>query len=120
VPLFASELREHFAPEDRREVLADVILLAVASGSIVYIAIRPGGAPLGVELSCALWAGAVMTAVIAWWALALWLPSPVHAGLALATATLGASGLAFAASWFRGSYVPGNPWVEVPLGLAAL
>ena len=121
VPMFATELREHFAPEDRREVMADVLLLAVASGSIVYLTIRPGGnPPVGVELSCALWAGVVMSAVVAWWALALWLPSLVHVGLALAVATLGASGLAFAARWFRGTFLPGDPWIEVPLGLAAL
>src|SRR6266511_4400523 len=92
-PLFASELREHFDREDWKEVLADVFLLAAASGTLVFLVIRPEGLPLSLAAAGAIWAGAVMIGVIAWGALALWLPSPVHVGLALAMAAFGVAAL---------------------------
>src|SRR6266508_321275 len=119
-PLFASELREHFDREDWKEVLADVFLLAAASGTLVYLVIRPEGLPLSLAAAGAIWACAVMIAVIAWGALALWLPSPVHVGLALAMAAFGVSALSFGHDWFRGAYLPGDPWTDLPVGIGAL
>ncbi len=119
-PLFASELREHFDREDWKEVLADVFLLAAASGTLVYLVIRPEGLPLSLAAAGAIWAGAVMIGVIAWGALALWLPSPVHVGLALAMAAFGVSALSFGHDWFRGAYLPGDPWTDLPAGIGAL
>ena len=120
VPLFASELREHFDREDWKEVLADVFLLAAASGTLVYLVVRPAGLPPSLAVASAIWVGAVMIGVIAWGALALWLPSPVHVGLALAMAAFGVSALSFGHDWFRGAYLPGDPWTDLPVGIGAL
>ncbi|MFL5797226.1 MAG: ATP-binding protein [Actinomycetota bacterium] len=121
LPLFWSELREHFPRGDRREVIADIVLLAAASGTLVYLLLRPDGPqPATTSASLVVWVGVVMTGVVAWTALAMWLPSPVHIGLSVFVACLGVSGLAFGSEWFRGHYVPGQPLVSLPLGLGAL
>jgi signal transduction histidine kinase len=119
--LFWWELRDHFPRGDRREVLADIALLAVSSGTLVFLLIQ-SDAPqsMSLSLSAALWAGVVTTGVVAWTALAMWLPSPVHIGLALFLGCLGVAGVAFAHEWFQGSYVPGDPLVGLPLSLGAL
>jgi PAS domain S-box-containing protein len=121
MPLFWSELREHFPRVDRPEVLANIVLLAAASGTLVYLVLRPDPPqPAMITLSCVLWAAVVMTGAVAWTALALWLPSPVHIGLALWMGSLSVAGLAFGYEWFRGQYVPGDPLVGLPLGLGVL
>jgi signal transduction histidine kinase len=61
-----------------------------------------------------------MTGMIAWTALAMWLPSPVHVGLCLALAGFGVAGLGFGFEWFRGSFVPGGALIDLPAGLGAL
>jgi len=120
-PLLWFELRDHFPRGDRREVLADIMLLAVASATLVFVVLRPDTThPAMITFSAGLWAGVVMTGVVAWTALAMWLPSPVHIGLSLFLGSLGVSGLAFAYEWLRGQYVPGDPLVGLPLGLGAL
>ena len=121
VPLFWSELREHFPREDRREVLADIVLLAAASGTLVYLVMRPDPPrPAGVTASVVVWTGVVMTGMIAWTALAMWLPSPVHVGLCLALAAFGVAGLGFGFQWFRGAFVPGGALIDLPVGIGAL
>jgi PAS domain S-box-containing protein len=121
VPLFRSELREHFPREDRRDVLADVVLLAAAGGTLVYLVMRPDSPPTpGVTLSVVVWTAVVMTGMIAWTALAAWLPSPVHIGLCLALASFGMAGLGFGFQWFRGSFVPGGALIDLPVGIGAL
>src|SRR5436190_172647 len=96
LPLFWSELRDHFPRGDRREVLADIVLLAAASGTLVYLIVRPDPPqPMVIWLSAVLWTAVVMTGVVAWTALAMWLPSRVHIGLSAFVTCLGVSGLAF-------------------------
>ncbi len=121
VPLFRSELADHFPPEDRRDVLADVVLLAAALGTLVYLVMRPDQpvTPL-VTASVIVWTAVVMTGMIAWTALAMWLPSPVHVGLCLALASFGAAGLGFGFQWFRGAFVPGDGLIDLPVGIGAL
>jgi PAS domain S-box-containing protein len=121
VPLFRSELSEHFPREDRRDVLADIVLLAAAGGTLVYLVMRPDGPqPAGLTLAVVVWTGVVMTGVVAWTALAMWLPSPVHVGLCLALASFGVAGLGFGFQWFRAEYVPGGALINLPVGLGAL
>ena len=121
VPLFRTELGEHFRPEDRRDVLADIVLLAAALGTLVYLVMRPDQPVTpGITISVIVWTVVVMTGMIAWTALAMWLPSPVHVGLCLALASFGAAGLGFGFQWFRGGFIPGSPLVDLPVGLGAL
>jgi len=121
VPLFRSELAEHFPREDRRDVLADIVLLAAALGTLVYLVMRPDQ-PVSATVTFAVvvWTAVVMTGMIAWTALAMWLPSPVHIGLCLALAAFGAAGLTLGFEWFRGAFVPGGALIDLPVGFGAL
>jgi PAS domain S-box-containing protein len=53
-------------------------------------------------------------------ALALWLPNPSHLGLLAATCAMCAGILTFAIQWLDGSFVPGQPRIDLPITLASL
>src|SRR6266511_3100739 len=56
-PLLWFELRDHFPRGDRREVLADIMLLAVASATLVFVVLRPDTThPAMITFSAGLWA----------------------------------------------------------------
>jgi signal transduction histidine kinase len=118
--LYRAELIEHYPPEDRREAVADIALLAVAGTAIVFLFLRPD-APRGVDvISSAVIALTTVAAVAAAGAVALRDPSPVHLGLFAILTGFGMSSVAFAMQWLRDQYVAGQPLVDLPVGLGAL
>src|SRR5919201_1110605 len=121
--LYRAELAEHFGVKDRREVVADIALLVVAGGVIVFLVLRPSG-PAGARfedlVSSAVIAGATVSAVAAGGALALRVPFAVHIGLFAILTGFAASSVAFGSEWLRGEYVAGKGVVELPVGLGAL
>lgn len=120
VPL-RMEFQEHFEEEDRREIAADVLLIGAAVGAFAFLLLYPGpGAGLSGILSSAVFATAGTGMVAAWGTLALWIPAPVHVIQLGVIGTLGSVGMAFAYRSVRGTYTPGQGWIDVPLALAAL
>jgi len=114
------EYREHFRREVRGEIGADVALAAASAGIIVYLALRPSGADPIESFSTAVFALMAATAVTAYGALVLWVPSVAHIGQFAAVTAFSLAAVLFAERWVRGSYASGEPVVELPLALGAL
>ena len=116
----AYELRGHVPREDRREIAADVALISVALGTILYLLLRPGVPDTAVSASAAEFAVIVAAIVSSYGALALWLPSVAHVGLFVAMCGISAGLLIFGDAWVRGTFRPGVPEIELPIALASL
>jgi PAS domain S-box-containing protein len=118
----AYELRGHVPREDRREIAADVALISVALGTILYLLLRPGfpGTAVSASASAAEFAVIVAAIVSAYGALALWLPTVAHVGLFVAMCALSAGLLIFGDAWVRGTFRPGVAEIELPIALASL
>jgi PAS domain S-box-containing protein len=120
---FRAELRVHFGEEDRLEIGADVGLIAAAAGTVLYLLIRPepsealGPAAL---MSSIVFAAVIVTVVAAWGALALWIPSPIHLGLFAVLGIAAGATIPLAYDWVRGTYLPGQAAIEIPLGLSVI
>jgi PAS domain S-box-containing protein len=119
VPVF-QEFRGHVQKEDRREIAADIALITIALGTILYLLLRPGVPGAAVSASAAEFAVIVAMIVSAYGALALWLPTVPHVGLFVAMCALAAALLILGDAWIRDSFRPGVPEIEVPLALAGL
>src|SRR5438105_4301177 len=67
------EFARHLAREERREVVADIVLVWAAVGGIVFLVLQPEGTRTvsGADLSSVVFALAVL-APVAWGALAVW------------------------------------------------
>src|SRR5205085_2320861 len=71
----------HFRREDRREGVADIVLIAAAVGGMVFLVLQQSGRhDVGGDLSCVVFATAVV-APVAWGAVSVWAPSRTHIGL---------------------------------------
>ncbi len=116
----AIEYREHLAPPDRRELVADAALIAAALGSGLYLYLRDPGADPTQAVSSAVAAIVVASTLAAYTALALWLPSRPHLAQVLAVAGLALGTVAFAQDWVHGAYRPGEPAAAVPLSVSPL
>ncbi|MGZ5353933.1 MAG: ATP-binding protein [Actinomycetota bacterium] len=113
------EFRDHVPREDRREIAADIILISIALGTMLYLLLRSGG-DVDVSLPAAEFAAIVATTVSAYGALALWVPTLPHFGLFVAICALAGALLTFGDAWLRGSFRPGVPEIELPLTLSVL
>ncbi len=116
----AIEYREHLRPVDRRELVADAALMAVAMGAALYLHLREPGAEAAQATSSAVAAVIVATTLAAYAALALWLPSRPHLAQVLTIAGLAAGTAVFARDWVNGAYRPGDPTAALPLSLSPL
>ena len=90
------EFAAHLAPHDRRDVIADVLLLTLSLAAIGYVVLRPVGASTEAAVSSATFAIIAASIVAIFGALALWFPTRGHilafvgfAAIAAATARLG-------------------------------
>ncbi|GIU99338.1 MAG: hypothetical protein KatS3mg014_0954 [Actinomycetota bacterium] len=116
----AIEYREHLRASDRRELVADTALIAVAVGSALYLYLRQPGADAAQAVSSAVAASIVAASLAAYGALVLWLPSPPHLAQLTAIAGLAAGTTLFARDWVNGAYRPGDAGVALPLTLSPL
>ena len=116
----AIEYREHLAPADRRELVADAALIAAAVGSAVYLYLREPGAGAEQAVSSVVAATVVASTLGAYAALALWLPSRPHLAQLIAMAGLIGGTLVFAVDWVQGTYRQGDPAAGLPLSLSPL
>jgi PAS domain S-box-containing protein len=114
------EYRQHFRKELRGQIAADVALGAASIAVILYLALRPALATSTESLSAAVFAMMVATALTAYGALVLWVPSLAHAGQFGTIAAFSAGAVVFAEQWVRGTYTSGRSAVDLPLALGAL
>jgi signal transduction histidine kinase len=119
------EFRTHFDTTDRREIAIDAWLLAGSVSALVYIVIRPGDAEAAGSLSAATFAVLAASQLIAFAALALWVPTASHLGMFLAFAGYSIATVRFGHDWSHGTYDGGETWVNIlyllsPLVLAAV
>ena len=114
------EYREHLPAGDRREIVSDVALLSVSVGAALYLLLRPEASAVPEAVSSAVAAIIVASAVGAYSALALWLPTRAHVGQLVAIGALAGGVLVFAEGWVEGAYEQGDPTTELPLILAPL
>src|SRR6266545_2603035 len=114
------EYRQHFRKELRGQIAADVALAAASIAVILYLALRPALATSIESLSAAVFAMMVATALTAYGAIVLWVPSLAHVGQFCTIAAFSAGGVVFAEQWVRGTYTSGRSGVDLPLALGAL
>jgi PAS domain S-box-containing protein len=114
------EYRQHFRKELRGQIAADVALGATSIAVILYLALRPVEATSTESLSAAVFAILVATALTAYGALVLWVPSLAHLGQFATIAAFSAGAVVFAEQWVRGTYTSGRSAVDLPLALGAL
>ncbi len=114
------EYRQHFRKEIRGEIAADVALGAASVAVILYLALRPDLATSVESLSTAVFAMMVATALTAYGALVLWVPSLAHVGQFGMIAAFSAGAVVFAQQWVQGTYASGRSGVDLPLALGAL
>src|SRR5213593_1525846 len=114
------EYRQHFRQEVRGEIAADVALGAASIAVILYLALRPDVATSIESVSTAVFAMMVATALTAYGALVLWVPSVAHIGQFGMIAAFSAGAVVFAEQWVRGTYTSGRSAVDLPLALGAL
>src|SRR6266498_2472979 len=105
------EYRQHFRKEIRSQIVADVALGAASIAVILYLALHPDVATSTEALA---------TAVTAYGALVLWVPSLAHVGQFVMIAAFSAGAVVFAEQWVRGTYTSGRSAVDLPLALGAL
>jgi PAS domain S-box-containing protein len=114
------EYRQHFPKEIRGQIAADVVLGAASIAIMLYLALRPNVATSTESLSTAVFATMVATALTAYGALVLWVPSLAHVGQFGMIAAFSAGGVVFAEQWVRGTYSSGRSAVDLPVALGAL
>ncbi|MFN2545357.1 MAG: ATP-binding protein [Actinomycetota bacterium] len=112
------EFLTHFRREDRREAVADVMLVTAAVGGFVFLMLQPSMSGAG-DVSSVVFAAAV-AAPVAWGALAAWAPSARHIALFAAWSSLAAGTLGFGSQWIRHDYMAGQAAIDLPIGLGAL
>ncbi|MBI2236912.1 MAG: PAS domain S-box protein, partial [Actinobacteria bacterium] len=114
------EFAEHFPKQDRREIAADVALIAAALGSIAFLYLKPEGTDAAATMSAAAFALIGVTAFATYGALALWVPTPAHIGQFAVIGAFSAAVLTFGAQWVDGTYVGGEARIDLPFALGAL
>jgi hypothetical protein len=93
------EFAAHVASRDRREVLADVLLLTLSLSAIGYVALRPAGATVAAGISAATFAILAATIVAIFGTLALWVPTRGHLLVSLGFVLLALATARFGAAW---------------------
>ena len=116
VPFLMAAQREfaaHFDPPYRREVVADVTVLALSLSSIAYVAIKPIDAAPEAAVSAITYAILGSTIIAIFGALALWVPSRAHVLLFAGLAALAVATIAFGASWATDRSEEAAAWIPI-------
>jgi PAS domain S-box-containing protein len=120
-----AEYREHFRPQDRREIGIDAGLIAVSLATIWYVLLRPIGGSVDASVTAAVFALLAMVPTSALGALTVWLPSRIHVLQLGLFIVLSAALLLFGRQWAGGSAIDPSSFTLLtfmlfPLVLAAI
>ena len=120
VALGVTEAREHFPKHERRELGADMLLIAASLSAILYVILRPAGADATTSISAAVFSvlGAMELTVAG--AVALWVPTKPHILQAVAFAVLAAATVGLGWQWTHGGYAGHPAWIHLSFALGAL
>jgi PAS domain S-box-containing protein len=112
--------RAHLPRRELSEVEADVVLIMVALGAILYLVIRPVGADVAASGSAMVFAvdAAALTSLFS--GLALRAPSRPHVLLFLVLAGMGVGFAAFGWEWTRGTFDGFSTLIVIPLAACPL
>jgi PAS domain S-box-containing protein len=120
VELAVAEYREHFDPEERRELGVDALLIASSLTAILYVLIRPAGADMQISLTAAIFAILAATQLSVYTVPVLWLPNRAHVAQALTFTALGVATAALGWQWCRGTRTGPIGWEDLIFVLAPL
>lgn len=114
------EYRAHFEHTDRREIVTDVALITAALACIAYLQIVPADANTATTLSAAVFAISAAAVFTGYGALALWVPSPAHIGMATVFVLLAGATLFLGDRWVDGTHVASEAGVPLAFALGGL
>jgi len=117
---FRAEFRDHFTPQDRREVGIDVTLITASLAAIGYVLLRPAGGDAVASSSIAVFVIVAAALFTTFAALALWIPTTAHVLLFLDVAVAAAATLEFGWEWTHGTFDGSSPAVDIPFILVPL
>jgi PAS domain S-box-containing protein len=107
------EFAAHFDGPYRREVIADVTVLALSLSAIAYVFVKPIDASPEAAVSAITYAILGSTIIAIFGALALWTPSRAHVLLFVGLAVLAIATVAFGASWAAGRSESASAWIAI-------
>jgi signal transduction histidine kinase len=107
------EFAAHFDQPYRREVAADVAILAVSLTAIAYVATKPVHASVEAAVAAMTFAILGGTIIAIYGALAMWVPSRGQVLLFLGLGALGIATVGLGASWAAGRAQDAPMWVAV-------
>lgn len=116
------QFHDHFRRVDRREIWADVALIAAAMISVVYLLIRPvePSEALAAFLWSALFALTTAPAITSYIALTIWVPTPSHLGQLIPVGVFAVGTLVVGDHWVRGTAIWGAPALDLAFGLSTM
>jgi PAS domain S-box-containing protein len=121
VPVMA-QFRKHFRREDRREIVADIGLIAVSLITVIYVLLRPttGTEQVAALAWSALFAVTAGAAIASYTANALWIPSVAHVGRLIVAADFASVTLLIGSAWIGHTDAWGAWNLDLMIGLGAL
>lgn len=123
VLFFAPARREfltHFRRRDRREIVADTILIAAACSIVAYLLLHSSDSDASTAVSAGVFSVIAVSAVAVYGALALWVPTAEHLGQLAAFIAMAGGVAAFAVHRVDGQYIGGYPEVGLSVAGGAL
>ncbi len=120
IGLALAEAREHSPSHERRELLADMLLIGASLSAILYIVLRPAGADATTSTSAAVFALVAAMELTVAGAVSLWVPNRAHVLQAAGFAVLAAATAGLGWQWTHGGYVGQPSWIHLAFALGAL
>jgi PAS domain S-box-containing protein len=119
VPIWI-EFKGHFPAQERTEIALDVGVIVAAATIVTYLFLRPDQATLEEMVSSLVFASIGVIGFTGYAALTAWVPSTAHLWQLLVMASFSAATIAVAEQWVHGTYVGGQPSLDLPFGVGAL
>lgn len=115
-----AEARVHFEPRERRELTADLLLIAASLSVIAYLGIRPVTAGVQTSISAAVFALLAATQLALFCGIALWVPTRAHLLQAGTFALTAAATAGFGWQWAHRAFKGSSLWIDLIFALAPL
>jgi PAS domain S-box-containing protein len=120
IGLAVAETREHSTANERRELLADMLLIGASLSAILYVVIRPAPALPRTSTSAAVFALLAGTEIAVAVAVALWVPNRAHILQAAGFGVLAAATTGLGWQWTHGGYAGQPMWIHLAFSFGVL